>query len=41
MLDGVKFGKGEIHTHTVVMRSATGTVREIKARHQDTTKFSA
>jgi fructose-1,6-bisphosphatase II / sedoheptulose-1,7-bisphosphatase len=40
MLDGVKFGKGEIHTHTVVMRSATGTVREIKARHQDTTKFS-
>ena len=41
MLDGVKFAKGEIHTHTVVMRSATGTVREIKARHQDTTKFSA
>ncbi len=40
MLDGVKFGKGEIQTHTVVMRSATGTVREIKARHQDTTKFS-
>ncbi len=40
MLDGVKFGKGEIHTHTVVMRSATGTVREIKARHQDTSKFS-
>lgn len=40
MLDGVKFAKGEIHTHTVVMRSATGTVREIKARHQDTTKFS-
>ena len=40
MLDGVKFGKGEIQTHTVVMRSATGTVREIKARHQDTAKFS-
>ena len=40
MLDGVKFGKGEITTHTVVMRSATGTVREIKARHQDTSKFS-
>lgn len=40
MLDGVKFKKGEITTHTVVMRSATGTVREIKARHQDTTKFS-
>lgn len=41
MLDGVKFGKGEIQTHTVVMRSATGTVREIKARHQDTSKFIA
>ncbi|MEO0329810.1 MAG: class II fructose-bisphosphatase [Pseudomonadota bacterium] len=40
MLDGVKFGRGEIHTHTVVMRSATGTVREIKARHQDVKKFS-
>lgn len=39
MLDGVKFGRGEIYTHTVVMRSATGTVREIKARHQDTSKF--
>jgi len=39
MLGGVKFGKGEIHTHTVVMRSATRTVREIKARHQDTAKF--
>lgn len=39
MLDGVKFGKNEIHTHTVVMRSSTGTVREIKARHQNTAKF--
>lgn len=40
MLDGVKFGNGEIRTHTVVMRSATGTVREIKARHQDVAKFN-
>ena len=39
MLDGVKFGKNEISTHTVVMRSSTGTVREIKARHQNTSKF--
>jgi len=39
MLDGVKFGKNEITTHTVVMRSSTGTVREIKARHQNTAKF--
>ncbi|MEM9277897.1 MAG: class II fructose-bisphosphatase [Pseudomonadota bacterium] len=40
MLDGVKFGRGEISTHTVVMRSSSGTVREIKARHQDLTKFN-
>ena len=40
MLDGVKFGRGEISTHTVVMRSSSGTVREIKARHQDISKFS-
>ena len=39
MLDGVKFANGDIHTHTVVMRSSSGTVREIKARHQDTSKF--
>ncbi len=41
MLDGVKFGRSEISTHTVVMRSSSGTVREIKARHQDMTKFNA
>jgi len=40
MLDGVKFGKGEIQTHTIVMRSSSGTVRTIKARHQDVSKFS-
>lgn len=40
MLDGVKFGRGEISTHTVVMRSSSRTVREIKARHQDLTKFA-
>ena len=40
MLSGVKFGRGEITTHTVVMRSSSGTVREIKARHQDLSKFS-
>jgi len=39
MLSGVKFKKGEIETHTVVMRSSSGTVREIKARHQDVSKF--
>ncbi|MGI9350685.1 MAG: class II fructose-bisphosphatase [Rhizobiaceae bacterium] len=40
MLNGVKFSRGEISTHTVVMRSSSGTVREIKARHQDLSKFS-
>ena len=39
MLDGVKFGGDEIRTHTVVMRSSSGTVREIKAWHQDVAKF--
>ncbi len=39
MLAGVKFGKDSIRTHTIVLRSSTRTVREIKARHQDTDKF--
>ncbi|MEZ5774430.1 MAG: class II fructose-bisphosphatase [Hyphomicrobiaceae bacterium] len=33
LLDGVKFSAGTITTETVVMRSATRTVRWIKARH--------
>ncbi|MEM7068882.1 MAG: class II fructose-bisphosphatase [Pseudomonadota bacterium] len=40
MLSGVKFGRNEISTHTVVMRSSSGTVREIKAKHQDLSKFA-
>jgi len=39
MLAGVKFGKDSIRTHTIVLRSSTRTVREIKARHQDLDKF--
>jgi fructose-1,6-bisphosphatase II / sedoheptulose-1,7-bisphosphatase len=39
MLSGVKFGRDSIQTHTIVMRSSSGTVREIKARHQDMDKF--
>lgn len=39
MLQGVKFGKGEITTDTVVMRSSTGTVRWIKAVHTELQKF--
>ncbi len=39
MLAGVKFGRDSIQTHTVVMRSSSGTVRWIKAKHQDLDKF--
>lgn len=35
MLAGVKFGRDSITTHTIVLRSSSKTVREIKARHQD------
>ena len=39
LLSGVKFGRNSITTHTVVMRSSSGTVRWIKAVHQDSEKF--
>ena len=39
MLRGVQFHQGHITTHTVAMRSSTGTVRWIDARHEDHTKF--
>ncbi|MCB1384580.1 MAG: class II fructose-bisphosphatase [Nitratireductor sp.] len=39
MLDGVRFGRSSISTHTVVMRSSSKTVREIKAIHHDMEKF--
>ena len=39
MLRGVRFGHGIIETETVVMRSATGTVRWIRAEHRDLKKF--
>ena len=41
LLSGVRFGRRAITTHTVVMRAATGTVRWIKAEHQDLEKFDA
>lgn len=34
MLAGVRFGRDRLTTHTVVMRSATGTVRWIRATHR-------
>ena len=39
LLAGVKFNRDLIQTHTIVMRSSSKTVREIKARHQDLEKF--
>jgi fructose-1,6-bisphosphatase II / sedoheptulose-1,7-bisphosphatase len=39
MLKGVKYGKNIIETETVVMRSATGTVRLIRAEHRQLEKF--
>ncbi|EKF41029.1 fructose 1,6-bisphosphatase II [Nitratireductor indicus C115] len=39
LLSGVKFGREQISTHTIVMRSSSQTVREIIARHQDLDKF--
>lgn len=39
LLAGVKFGRDAITTDTLVLRSSSRTVREIKARHQDMDKF--
>ena len=39
LLEGVRFTKKAIVTHTVVMRSSSGTVRWIKAEHQHLDKF--
>jgi len=39
LLKGVRFRDGAIETETVVMRSATGTVRWIRAEHRNFGKF--
>lgn len=39
MLSGVKFSRHYIQTETIVLRSSSRTVREIKARHHDFGKF--
>lgn len=39
MLAGVKFARDYIETDTIVMRSHTGTIRTIRARHQNIDKF--
>ena len=33
MLDGIKWGRGSVESHSVVMRSRSGTVRWIRAKH--------
>ena len=39
LLEGVRFTKDAIRTHTLVMRASTRTVRWIKAEHPDISKF--
>ena len=39
MLDGIVHNQGAISTETLLMRSSTGTVRWIKARHSQKSKF--
>jgi fructose-1,6-bisphosphatase II / sedoheptulose-1,7-bisphosphatase len=39
LLSGVRFSKEVIETETVVYRSATGTVRRIRAEHREFAKF--
>jgi fructose-1,6-bisphosphatase II / sedoheptulose-1,7-bisphosphatase len=39
LLDGVKFNRGRIETHTVIMRSATKTVRWLRTQHRAAPKF--
>ena len=40
MLDGIKLINGKLHTHTIVMRSYSGTVRYIRAEHGNTERFT-
>ncbi|MHA1554143.1 MAG: fructose-bisphosphatase class II, partial [Alphaproteobacteria bacterium] len=40
LLSGVRFSERAVATHTLVMRSSSGTVRWIKAEHQDLAKFA-
>jgi fructose-1,6-bisphosphatase II / sedoheptulose-1,7-bisphosphatase len=39
LLEGVRFKPDGVETETVVMRSATGTVRWIRAEHRQLEKF--
>ncbi len=39
LLEGVRFARGAIYTHTVLMRASPRTVRWIKSEHRDASKF--
>ena len=39
LLEGVRFTRQAIFTHSVVMRASTRTVRWIRTEHPDTSKF--
>jgi fructose-1,6-bisphosphatase II / sedoheptulose-1,7-bisphosphatase len=39
LLEGVRFTREAIFTHTVVMRASTRTVRWIRTEHPDISKF--
>jgi fructose-1,6-bisphosphatase II len=34
LLEGVRYGKGRATTHSIVMRSKSGTIREVKSEHR-------
>jgi len=34
LLGGVRFGKGKAITHSLVMRSRSGTIRKVESEHQ-------
>ena len=40
LLTGVKFYDRQVETHTVIMRSATGTIRWVYSEHMDPDKFA-
>ncbi len=33
-LEGVRYSEGSVHTHSIIMRSKSGTMRDIRARHR-------
>jgi len=39
LLDGIRHVRGGITTHSIVMRSSTGTVRQVKSFHPTIEKF--